>query len=165
MTFSPRLVHSDGTHCADDAEHGSAFPTLIADTLSAEDAVGFPRDPQIFKIAAGSIAFRLHRDWIADLQGAILNADLSNPAEFHALFSIITGFGLAQTSLAVALGKKENTVSRYATGASSPSDASSRRGVLLEAYRHLQNEMINGSLPIMKFYQKPVAGCVAVTPR
>lgn len=157
MAFTPSIVHSDGAPSTGLSDAEDAFPNLIADTRAAEAAMGFPQDPQIFKIATGSMALRLHRDWVADLQAAIFNADLSDPAEFHALFSLITGFGLSQASLAAELGKTENTVSRYVTGVSCPPDSSARRGVLIDAYRHLQNAMVSGLLPLTKFYQKPAA--------
>ncbi|WP_299196547.1 hypothetical protein [uncultured Erythrobacter sp.] len=94
------------------------------------------------------------RNWIADLQDAILNVDLSTKAEFSVLMALMIGLGLRQTELAASLGCDENTVNRYAMGQNAPRSVAQRRGVLLETYRLLQSRLNDGSLrairPIVK---------------
>lgn len=154
MPFTPIVVSNDVAGDSEPLPRSPMFPTLQDDVRAAMARPDFPPGMRLPESAQDSAALCLFRNWIADLQGAILNADLSDSGEFHALFSLMVGFGLSQKHLARQLGVEENTISRYANGVSCPSGVPNRRGILLETYRILQSMFNDGSLPVLSFYRK-----------
>lgn len=124
----------------------SGFPNLVGDVSRLESTRLIHDRVRSACDSDTSPSLCMVRNWIADLQDAILNVDLSTKAEFSVLMALMIGLGLKQTELAASLGYDENTVNRYAMGQNAPRSVAQRRGVLLETYRLLQSRLNDGSL-------------------
>ena len=102
-----------------DTRGESGFPNLAEEVTNLEakrlinDKVRAPSESNI------SPSLCMLRNWVADLQDAILNVDVSQRAEFGTLMAVMAGLGLKQTELAVSLGCDENTINRYVLGQAS----------------------------------------------